>query len=67
AVLLKIGYLYPHTASSRLEKLRRLLYRAEPSEQEVSMLRGILRQVEWALDRASSVAVDTVDEAETGG
>ena len=61
AVLLKIGYLYPHTAPSRLEKLRRLLYKAEPSEQEVSMLRGMLRQVEWALDRAESAASDTAD------
>ena len=49
AVLLKIGYLYPHTAQSRLEKFRRLLNRATPTPEEVSMLRGILRQMEWAL------------------
>ncbi|HBE21842.1 MAG TPA: RNA methyltransferase [Cyanobacteria bacterium UBA11149] len=49
AVLLKIGYLYPHTANSRIEKLRRILHRATPTPEEVKMLRGILRQTEWAL------------------
>jgi tRNA/rRNA methyltransferase len=49
ALLLDIGYLYPHTASSRMEKLRLLLNRAYPAAQEISMLRGILRQVAWAL------------------
>lgn len=46
-VLLKIGYLYPHTATSRMEKFRRVFNRASLSEPEVAMLRGILRQVEW--------------------
>ena len=59
AILLKIGYLYPHTAESRMEKFRRLLHRARPSEQEVAMLRGILRQVEWALDSAIQRASDS--------
>jgi tRNA/rRNA methyltransferase len=49
AVLLQIGYLYPHTAPSRMEKFRRLLNRATPTTEEVTMLRGILRQMEWAL------------------
>lgn len=48
-LLLQIGYLYPHTAASRMAKLRRLLHRAEPSSQELAMLRGILRQTNWAL------------------
>jgi tRNA/rRNA methyltransferase len=49
AVLLRIGYLYPHTASARMEKFRRLFNRATPTAEEVAMLRGILRQMEWAL------------------
>ncbi len=49
SVLLKVGYLYPHTATSRMRKLRLLLHRAAPSAREVALLRGILRQVEWAL------------------
>ncbi len=48
-VLLDIGYLYPHTATSRMQKFRRLLHRALPSTEETAMLRGILSQVEWAL------------------
>lgn len=49
ALLLKIGYLYPHTAASRMEKFRRLFNRAYLSEAEVAMLRGVLSQVEWAI------------------
>ncbi len=48
-VLLQIGYLYPHTSASRMRKLRQLLHRATPESNEVALLRGILRQVEWAL------------------
>lgn len=53
SVLLKIGYLYPHTAESRMEKFRRFFLRAAPTHQELAMLRGILRQTEWALIQAS--------------
>lgn len=53
AVLLKIGYLYPHTVTSRMEKFRRLFNRAQLSESEVAMLRGILTQVEWAIQANS--------------
>lgn len=48
-LLLQIGYLYPHTTSSRMEKFRHLFNRAHPSSKEVAMLRGIISQVEWAL------------------
>lgn len=48
-LLLTIGYLYPHTASRRMEKLRRVFKRAELSEPEIAMLRGMLRQMNWAL------------------
>ncbi len=53
ALLLQIGYLYPHTASSRMEKFRRLFNRTYLTDSEVAMLRGILRQVQWALQQAS--------------
>jgi tRNA/rRNA methyltransferase len=48
-LLLQIGYLYPHTATSRMEKFRCLYNRAQLQTREVAMLRGILRQVKWAL------------------
>ncbi len=49
SLLLNIGYLYPHTTSSRMEKFRHLYNRAHLNLSEVAMLRGILRQIEWAL------------------
>ncbi|MGK7930444.1 MAG: RNA methyltransferase [Microcystaceae cyanobacterium] len=45
--LLESGYLYPHTAASRMEKFRHLFGRIELTEDEVFMLRGILRQFNW--------------------
>ncbi|HCQ22869.1 MAG: RNA methyltransferase [Aphanizomenon sp.] len=51
SLLLSIGYLYPHTAASRMEKFRYLYNRAYLQMEEVGMLRGILRQVEWAINR----------------
>ncbi|MEL7495200.1 MAG: RNA methyltransferase [Cyanobacteria bacterium J06554_11] len=49
SLLLQVEYLYPHTAASRMRKLRQLLHRASPTSNEVALLRGILRQMEWAL------------------
>jgi tRNA/rRNA methyltransferase len=45
--LLKIGYLHPHTATARMEKFRRIYNRASLSSEEVALLRGILRQMDW--------------------
>lgn len=61
-VLLKIGYLYPHTAASRMEKFRQLFGRAQLSQLEVAMLRGVLSQMDWALQKAASLfKLDSVD------
>ena len=49
AVLLEIGYLYPHTAPVKMEKFRRIYNKANLQPEEVAMLRGILRQVRWAI------------------
>lgn len=48
-LLLEIGYLFPHTATSRMQKFRRLFHRALPTSDEVTMLRGILSQMKWAM------------------
>lgn len=48
ALLLEIGYLYPHTAPVKMEKFRRLYNKANLQSEEVAMLRGILRQIRWA-------------------
>ena len=63
-LLLKIGYLQPHTAASRMEKFRRLYNRAYPTIEEVAMLRGVLRQTEWAIKTYPRETVsDTLDGA----
>ena len=46
-LLLGIGFLHKHTANSRMAKIKNLLQRAEASSQDVSLIRGILRQVRW--------------------
>ena len=51
AMLLEIGYLYPHTAPVKMEKFRRLYNRANLQSEEVAMLRGILRQMRWAINK----------------
>ncbi|NJO95423.1 MAG: RNA methyltransferase [Hyellaceae cyanobacterium CSU_1_1] len=48
AMLLEIGYLYPHTVAVKMEKFRRLYNKANLQPEEVAMLRGILRQIRWA-------------------
>ena len=64
SLLLKIGYLQPHTAASRMEKFRRLYNRAYPTVDEVAMLRGVLRQTEWGIKNyARSPISDNLDGA----
>lgn len=55
-VLLQIGFLYPHTAASRMAKVRSLLGRAYPTDAEVALLRGMVRQVEWAIQHAATIS-----------
>ncbi len=54
ALLLEIGFLYKHTASARMAKIRALLQRAEIQQDEVSLIRGILRQIRWAMSKENS-------------
>jgi len=49
SILLDIGYLYPHTKSSRMKKFRELLHRSQPSTSELALLRGVWAQIDWAL------------------
>jgi tRNA/rRNA methyltransferase len=48
ALLLEVGFLYPHTAHARMAKLRALLQRAQVTDDEVALLRGMVRQLRWA-------------------
>ena len=49
SVLLKISYLYPHTAKSRMAKFRHIYHRANLTTEELALLRGVLSQIEWAV------------------
>jgi tRNA/rRNA methyltransferase len=53
ALLLEVGFLYPHTAAARMAKLRALLQRAQVREPEVALLRGMVRQLRWAAQRGT--------------
>jgi tRNA/rRNA methyltransferase len=53
AVLLEIGYLQPHTVPVKMEKFRRLYNKANLQTEEVALLRGILRQIRWAVKNKS--------------
>ncbi|MEO1211507.1 MAG: RNA methyltransferase [Cyanobacteria bacterium J06638_20] len=49
ALLLTVGYLHPHTRASRMEKIRQIYQRSLPSDNDVALLRGMVRQLRWAL------------------
>lgn len=51
SLLLEVGYLYPHTAASRIAKLRRIYNRSNLSEEELALLWGMCKQLHWALEQ----------------
>jgi len=53
-LLLEIGFLFEHTAKARMSKIRALIQRAEIRPAEVSLIRGVLRQVRWAIENQNS-------------
>lgn len=58
SLLLQVGYLHPHTSASRMRKLRRILNRASLASDEVALLRGMIRQTEWALSQTTHANVN---------
>ncbi len=48
-LLLEVGFLLEHTAQARMAKVRGLLQRAAVRPQEVALLRGMVRQLRWAI------------------
>lgn len=49
SVLLQVNYLYPHTAKTTMEKIKRIVNRSHFTTQELAILRGMLRQIEWGI------------------
>jgi tRNA/rRNA methyltransferase len=54
-----VGFLLPHTSRARMAKLRALLQRAQVSEGEVALLRGMVCQLRWASRRRARSGSDT--------
>ncbi len=53
-LLIDVGFLMKHTAKSRMSKVRAFMNRSEVSQNEVSLLRGMIRQIRWALNSTRS-------------
>ncbi len=48
-LLLKVGYLFPHTSNARICKFKKYIHEKEASEHELNTLRGVIHQINWAL------------------
>jgi len=59
ALLLEVGFLLPHTSRARMAKLRALLQRAQVSDGELALLRGMVCQLRWASRRWAPAGSDT--------
>lgn len=55
-VLLQMGYLYPHTATAKMEKFRQVYNRSSLTPQELALLRGILGHTEWLLQHLPPIS-----------
>jgi len=51
ALLLRVGFLHENNPGRIMSSLRRLFGRAGLEERDIRILRGILSQIEWALER----------------
>ena len=48
-LLMKIGYILKHTSNAKISKFKKFILRAQTSENELNMLRGIIHQINWAI------------------
>src|SRR5687767_4809909 len=65
--LLAINYLNPESPQPILSELRALLLRAAVTTREVSLLRGMARQVRWAGDQIARTRTGNDNRRSTGG
>ena len=54
-LLLKTGYVLPHTLNAKISKFKKYIYRSETSKHELDTLRGIVHQINWALDNRNKI------------
>lgn len=55
-VLLQMGYLYPHTATAKMEKFRQVYNRSSLTSEELALLRGIIGHTEWLLQHLPPIS-----------
>ncbi len=53
-LLLEVGFLLKHTSQARMTKVKGLLQRAAVRSEEVALIRGMLRQIRWAIEAHNS-------------
>jgi len=54
-LLLKTGYVLPHTLNAKISKFKKYIHKSETSKQELDTLRGIVHQINWALENKNKV------------
>ena len=54
-LLLKTGYLLPHTLNAKVSKFKKFIHRSETSKHELNILRGIVHQINWALENRNKI------------
>ena len=59
ALLLEVGFLHDNNPARIYDELRAILGRADPDEREVTILLGIIRQIEWKISASGASDSDT--------
>ena len=54
-LLLKTGYALPHTLNARISKFKKYIHRSETSKHELDILRGIVHQINWAVENRNKI------------
>ena len=54
-LLLKTGYALPHTLNAKISKFKKYIHRTETSKNELDILRGIIHQVNWAIENNNKI------------
>ena len=51
-MLLRVGYLLKHTSKAKISKFKNFIFRANTSNHEINVLRGIVHQMKWFLNNS---------------
>ncbi len=51
-MLIRTGYLFEHTAFSKISKFKKFILKAKTSSHEMNVLRGIVHQINWFLNNS---------------